>query len=417
MLPAMHRRAFLAALTGLTAAPEPQAVGGFGAPEAGPVSGDPAFDAWLSAFRLRALGRGFDLALVDANLAGLTPDPRVLSLDSRQPEFSKPVSDYLATTVSEARVSTGRARLEAAAPRVGYEARRGVPIEILGAVWGIESAYGAMPGEMDVIRSLATQAAKGRRAQWAESQLVSALQILQRGEATRATLKGSWAGAMGQTQFTPEDFLNFAVDGDGDGRRDIWGSSADALASAANFLNRKAAWRPGQSWAREVTVPREGFDYLRVEQQALAPADWASLGVRPADGGGFRAADAGASAALLMPMGWRGPGFLAFPNHMAIRTYNNSTSYALAVGLLADRLAGGAPLVQPWPSEAPTSLADRIGAQNALQRLGFDPGGVDGVIGAGTRRAARGWQSARGLPADGYLSGDLIARLRAEAQV
>ncbi len=413
----MHRRAFLAALTGLTAAPEPQGVGGLGVSDASSPGGDAAFGAWLSAFRLRAIGRGFDPALVDGALTGLTPDPRVLSLDSRQPEFSKPVSDYLATTVSEARVSAGRTRLEAVGPRVGVALQRGVPLEILGAVWGIESAYGAVPGEMDVIRSLATQAAGGRRASWAESQLISALQILQRGEATRATLKGSWAGAMGQTQFTPEDYLNFAVDGDGDGRRDIWDSPVDALASAANFLNRKAAWRPGQSWAREVVVPRQGFEYLRVEQQSLNVRDWGSLGVRTADGGGFRPADAEAAATLLMPMGWRGPGFLAFPNHMAIRTYNNSTSYALAVGILADRLAGGGPLVQAWPAEGPTSLADRIGAQTALQRLGFDPGGVDGVIGAGTRRAARGWQAARGLPADGYLSGELIARLRAEAQV
>ena len=406
----MHRRALLAALTGLTAAVQPQEGGA-------PAPGVAGFGAWLAGFRLRAIGKGLEADLVDRNLAGLSPDPRVLSLDSRQPEFSKPISDYLSTTVSEGRVATGRGKLEGVAPRVGAAVQRGVPLEVLGAIWGIESAYGALPGDMDVVRSLATQAAGGRRAAWAEGQLLAALRILQRGEAQRATLKGSWAGAMGQTQFTPEDFLNFAVDGDGDGRRDIWGSSVDALASAANFLNRKAAWRPGQSWAREVTVPRQGFDYLRVEQQALSPEDWSALGVRPADGRAYRPADRASSATLLMPMGWRGPGFLAFPNHMAIRAYNNSTSYALAVGLLADRLAGGGAMVQSWPAEAPTSLADRIGAQAALQRLGFDPGAVDGVIGTGTRNAARAWQSARGLPADGYLSGELIARLRAEARV
>lgn len=410
----MHRRAFLVSLTGLAAAPDPQTVGGFGS--TGGAASD-GFDAWVSGFRARALGRGLPSSVVEPALAGLQPDPRVLALDSRQPEFSKPVSDYLASTVSEGRIAAGRAKLEAVSPRLGSIGARGAPREILAAIWGVESGFGTVQGDYDVIRSLATQAAQGRRAAWAESQLMSALRILQRGEADRATLKGSWAGAMGQTQFTPEDFLNFAVDGDGDGRRDIWRSDVDALASSANFLDRKAAWRTGQSWAREVTVPREGFEWSRVEVQALSPDDWGRLGVRPADGRGFRPADRDSSATLILPMGWRGPGFLAFPNHLAIRAYNNSTSYALAVGFLADRIAGGGPLVQPWPADGPTSLADRVGAQTALQRLGFDPGGVDGVIGTGTRRAARAWQAARGLPADGYLSGDLMRRLRAEAQV
>ena len=401
----MLRRAFLASAVGLVAAPEPYAPAGGG------------FDAWLAGYRARALAHGVSAATVDAALAGLAPDPRVLALDSRQPEFSKPVGDYVNATVGAARVATGRTRLEAVAPHLSSAARQGVPIEVLAGVWGVESAYGALQGDFDVVRSLATQAAGGRRAGWAEGQLTDALRILDRGEADRTRLKGSWAGAMGQTQFTPEDYLAFAVDGDGDGRRDIWGSAPDALASAANFLRRKAAWRPGESWAREVRVPTTGFDYLRVEQQAMAPGEWARLGVVAVDGAAPRPGDASASARLLMPMGWRGPGFLAFPNHYAIRVYNNSTSYALAVGLLADRIGGAGPLVQPWPAEPPLGLADRIGAQQALKRLGFDPGDTDGVLGTATRKAARGWQSARGLPAEGYLSADLIRRLRAEAGV
>ena len=403
----MLRRAFLASAVGLVAAPEPYA----------PPAGGSDFAAWLAGYRSRALSHGLSPATVDPALAGLSPDPRVLALDSRQPEFTKPVSDYVTATTGAARVATGRARLEAVAPRLSAGSRQGVPAELLAGVWGVESGYGALQGDFDVVRSLATQAAGGRRAAWAEGQLTSALRILDRGEAERSRLKGSWAGAMGQTQFTPEDYLAFAVDGDGDGRRDVWGSAPDALASAANFLRRKAAWRPGESWAQEVRVPTSGFDHLRVEQQAMTPAEWARLGVTAVDGAAPRPGDAAAFARLLMPMGWRGPGFLAFPNHYSIRVYNNSTSYALAVGLLADRIAGAGPLQQPWPVEPPLSLADRMGAQQALRRLGFDPGEADGVLGAATRKAARGWQSARGLPAEGYLSPDLIRRLRSEAGV
>ena len=375
------------------------------------------FDVWVAGYRTRALGRGLSAATVSAALAGLTPDPRVLALDSRQPEFSKSVGDYVNGVVGGSRAALGRTRLEAVAPRLSAAALQGLPADVLAGVWGVESGYGAMQGDFDVVRSLATQAAGGRRAAWAEGQLTSALRILDRGEADRARLRGSWAGAMGQTQFTPEDYLTWAVDGDGDGRRDIWGSAPDALASTANFLRRKAAWRPGESWAREVRVAAPGFDYLRVEAQAMSPAEWGRLGVLPADGGSFRAADAQSTAKLLTPMGWRGPGFLAFPNHYAIRVYNNSTSYALAVGLLADRIGGAGPLVQPWPTEPPLSVADRIGAQQALKKLGFDPGDTDGVLGTATRKAARGWQSARGLPAEGYLSAELIRRLRGEAGV
>ena len=411
----MLRRAFLATVLSLAAQPEPAGRGATPAQSSGPGAD---FALWLPGFRERALERGFRPATVDAALAGLTPDPRVLALDSRQPEFTKPVSDYITSIIGPARVTQGRARTEGVAPALPAAARQGVPIELLAGIWGVESGYGALQGDFDVVRSLATQAAGGRRAAWAEGQLLSALRILERGEADRARLKGSWAGAMGQTQFTPEDFLNFAVDGDGDGRRDIWGSAPDALASSANFLKRKAAWRAGQSWAREVRVPSDGsFDYARVEVQALTPSEWGRLGVIPADGAPFRPGDREATAVLLLPMGWRGPGFLAFPNHFAIRAYNNSVSYALAVGLLADRIGGAGPLVQAWPAESPLGLADRMGAQRALRALGFDPGEPDGALGTATRKAARAWQSARGLPADGYLSAELIRRLRGEAGV
>ena len=354
---------------------------------------------------------------LDLAFAGVVSNPQVTALDQKQPEFSKPVSAYLAGAVSDARVALGQTKL--ADVRTGIAAAEdstGVPAEVMAAIWGIESGYGAVQGDSDVVRSLATLAAAGRRRAWAEAQLYAAMTMLQKGDVPRERLKGSWAGAMGQTQFTPQDYLDYAVDGDGDGRRDIWGSSVDALASTANFLSRKAAWRAEQDWVREVTVPPINFDYGLVEGPAQTVEAWRTLGVVPADGRGWRPDEReNAVATLLTPMGWKGPAFLAFPNFGAIRAYNNSISYALAVGLLAKRIGGGGPLVQAWPDDQPLSRDDRVAAQTALARLGFDPGTLDGVIGAGTRKAARGWQASRGLPADGYLSYALVQRLKADA--
>jgi hypothetical protein len=220
---------------------------------------------------------------------------------------------------------------------------------------------------------------------------------------------------MGQTQFLPSNYLTTAVDNDGDGRRDIWGSDSDSLASAANLL-KKGGWKPGVGWAKEVILPA-GFDYGLAEGPREVPSWWEAKGVKRADGLPWTAADAASPAGLILPAGYAGPAFLALPNHFAIRTYNNSTSYALGIGLLADRFAGGGPLVAAWPVETPLSLADRMAAQIALGRLGFDPGPADGVVGAGTRKALRAWQQDRQLPADGYLSSDMVARLKAQAGI
>ena len=219
---------------------------------------------------------------------------------------------------------------------------------------------------------------------------------------------------MGQTQFMPSDYLAYAADGDGDGKRDIWTSSADALASTARFLQEKAHWRRGESWALEAVLP-QGFDYSLTDAEPRTPLEWAELGVGLVEGAATAPADTTSQAILLVPAGWRGPAFLAFPNHMAIRAYNNSTAYALAVGLLADQIAGRAPLKAVWPKDPPLPLADRIAAQQALKLLGFDPGASDGVMGTKTRAAARQWQAKKGLPADGYLNLELIRLLKSEA--
>lgn len=378
------------------------------------VSGDQVFDAWAADFYPRAVAAGVRPDVLQREFAGLTPDPRVASLDSRQPEFSKPISEYIKGNVTPSRDTIG-ARRAAQVPQLGFiELSYGVPREILMGIWAMESGFGAVQGDFDVVRSMATLAAQGRRRAFAEHELISALKIIQSGEFGRAQLRGSWAGAMGQTQFIPSSFLSTAVDGDLDGDRDIWNSPADALASAANLLY-KGGWKAGQSWAREVSVPA-GFDWSLSEGPKLTPVEWAQKGVVRADGLPWNEVDSQLPAQLVAPAGASGPAFLLFPNHFVIRKYNNSLAYALAVGLLADRFSGMGALVHPWPQETPLSLADRMTAQRALAVLGYDVGAPDGVVGTKTRAALRAWQASQGLTADGYLSIAMVQRLKAQTE-
>jgi lytic murein transglycosylase len=383
--------------------------------DSGPVTWSARLEAFLNGFRPKALAAGVRRETVDAALTGVSLDPSVLSRDNNQPEFTRPIGDYVARVLRGASPDLYRARTEGLTGLLsGLEARHGVPAEVLVAVWGMESSYGRVTGDMDVVRSLVTMGVAGRRLQLAEQELIAALRILDRGLADRDRLKGSWAGAMGQTQFMPSDYLAYGEDGDGDGRCDIWTSSADALASTANFLQRKGKWRAGGSWAREALLPA-GFDYGLADSETRTFEGWMATGARLAESRPLRLADVGEPVQLLLPMGWRGPAFFAFPNHMAIRAYNNSTAYALAVGLLADRFAGRFELATAWPDDPPLRLADRVDAQRALGLLGFDAGAADGVLGVRTRKAVKTWQKGRGLPADGYLTRDLIDRLRTEA--
>jgi membrane-bound lytic murein transglycosylase B len=377
------------------------------------VSGDPNFDAWLAQFKPKAVLAGVPQAVVDRETAGLTPDDSVVASDGRQPEFSKPVGDYVKGAVSDSRIQQGRQFAGQLSYLPGIEQAFRVPREIVLAVWAMESAFGKIQGDKDIVRCLATLAADGRRRGWAESELISALKIIATGEQSRARLKGSWAGAMGQTQFLPGVYLSTAVDGDRDGHRDIWGSTHDALASTANYM-AKAGWKPGESWSREVLLPA-GFDYSVTEGPREALSLWTERGVRRADGLPWSAADQASSASLILPSGYTGPAFLIFPNHGAIMKYNNSTAYALGVGLLALRFGGEGPLVTPWPLETPLSRTDRILAQESLVKLGYDTGGVDGAIGPKTRIAIRAWQQANRIPADGYLTPQMIQSMAMQA--
>lgn len=413
----MHRRTFLLSTAGLAATPgtSPWTVAqlGGGPPPAGVDGFD--FESWRRAFIERAVRSGFARDRVEAEIGALTPDQGVIDRDQRQPELSRPIGDYMASAISDARIQKGQGYRASLAPVLQQvQAQQGVAPEILLSIWAVESNFGQVQGGFDVIRSLATLAAEGRRREWAERQLLAALKIVLNGEAPRDRLKGSWAGAMGQTQFTPEDYLSWAVDQDGDGMRDIWGSSADALGSAGNFLAHKAAWRRDETWGREAVLP-QGFDYALAESPFQPWSRWAEMGVQLAGGANWTAAEAGEGMGLILPAGWSGPAFLILPNHMAIRAYNNSTSYALAVGLLADRIAGRPPLVRPWPNEQPLTLSDRMAAQSSLNALGFDVGAVDGILGVKTRAAARAWQASRGMPADGYLTYGLIQALKLQA--
>ncbi len=370
---------------------------------------DQSFEGWKQGFLARH--GGANRAAFERELAGLSPDPSVIRLDGNQPEFSRPVGAYVQNAVSAQRIAEGRDRLMSAP--VAAEQRYGVPREILVGIWAQESAFGQVQGDHDVIRSLATLAHDGRRRDWAEEQLKEALTIIVEGRAPRSRLKGSWAGAMGQSQFMPDNYRRLAVDGDGDGVVDIWNSPADALMSAANLLNN-AGWKRDQRWHYEVTLPR-GFDYALAEGERQPWSYWAQRGVVLSRGGAPSTAEQAEGATILLPQGANGPAFLALPNHYIIRRYNNSVAYALAIGMTADGIAGRPGLVAAWPDEAPLSRDQRLGAQRALAAAGFDPGGIDGIVGSGTRRALRGWQQANGLTPDGHLTAAIADRLIAEA--
>ena len=415
----MHRRVFLtlagaACASSAIAEPPPASLA---PPTLRPsdllgASGDANFLAWLNDFYAREIAAGWSRTVLDHELSGLSPDPRVTAQDATQPEFAVPVSDYVNRQITAAVIVEARRKRDAVAALPQIEKAYGVPADILVSIWRMESAFGVSQGDFDVVRSFATLAAAGRRRAWAESEIDACLKIISTGAATRGRLRGSWAGAMGQTQILPSTFLSTAVAADGAGKPDIWGSPADALASAASLL-AKSGWARGQGWAREVKLPK-GFDLSLTEGPREVPSWWEDKGVRRADGRPWPAVESAAAAQLLLPSGAAGPAFLALQNHFTIRAYNNSLAYALSVGLLADRVGGAPPLVAAWPHETPLSLTDRLEAQTALAKLGFNPGATDGVVGFGTRQALRAWQKARGLPADGYLSPDMVKRLKTD---
>ena len=368
------------------------------------------FARWVAEFSNTARAAGIDEATLQIAFDNVRFVSRVIELDRAQPEFTRTIWDYLDGALSKQRIDRGRDKLLQLRPNVEpIAARYGVPAEVLVAIWGMESNYGSNVGDIPTIDALATLGFEGRREQWARGQLLAALKILQNRDIDRAQMIGSWAGAMGQTQFLPSNFLAYAVDADGNGRRDIWGSVADVMASTANFLAR-SGWQTGQPWGLEVRLPPE-FDYVRADADVQqAATKWADEGVQAMDGAQLPAL---ADSSILLPASARGPAFLVGPNFRTILRYNNSTSYALAVGLLAQQLAGGQAMQTSWPRDLPLlSRSQLLALQTALNARGFDSGTPDGTMGPATRRGVRQYQRSLGLPADSYPTLDLLQRLQ-----
>jgi peptidoglycan lytic transglycosylase B len=344
--------------------------------------------------------------------ADLSPDLRIMDLLDSQPEFTKSIWDYLDILVNDARLAKGRDILAKYKPQFdAAEKVYGVDRYAIAAIWGIESNYSTQIGDRSVLQSTATLACIGRRQKYFKDEFLAALEILHHGDLRPEQLRGSWAGAFGPTQFMPTAFKRYAVDADGDGRRDVVDNAADLIASTANNL-KKDGWQSGQSWGYEVVVPA-GFNYMLADRgKAMTLSQWEQLGLKRADGRLFPQIPD--KAYLLAPAGAAGPGFLMLPNFRVIMKYNPAEAYALAIGHFADRLRGGAPFVQPWPrQERELSRAERLELQQLLAQRGFYRGTPDGQFGGQTREALRTFQASIGAPADGFASADMLERLRA----
>lgn len=365
---------------------------------------DESFDSWRAGFHERLLAAGAEPDTASSMLDGLAPDNRIIDRDRSQPEFVRPIWSYLGIAASDLRISNGReAHGDTRSELNAISERFGVPAEILVAIWGLESSYGAITGNNDTIRSLATLAWEGRRRSWAEAQLIAVAEMIDEGYATREQLTGSWAGAMGQMQFIPTTYLERAYDWDGDGQRNIWTDNGDALASAANLLSSEG-WQAGAPIVIEVQLS-DDFDLMSWEPgRSRLVSEWAMRGLLPAGDREWAADHLMQAARLELPAGRGGPGFLTFPNFRVIKRYNNSTSYALGVAHLADRIAGGEPFVGSWPeNDVPLTRSQTRAVQAALNEMGHDSGTPDGIAGPNTRRALRAFQRANGHDPDGYL--------------
>jgi lytic murein transglycosylase len=394
-------------------------MGGGVAPPIGPAPVDPAlrprFDAgwngWVQGFLPRARAAGIEPATLDRAFRDAGFVPGVIERDRNQTEFTRTLEDYLAIAASDQRIALGRAALAREGRSLAaISARYGVEAEVICAVWGLESQYGTRRGDIPVISALSTLAYEGRRGAFFESQLIAALRILQSGDITPERMTGSWAGAMGHTQFIPTSYLQFAVDFTGDGRRDIWSEDpTDALASTAAYLAR-SGWQTGRPWGAEVVLPA-GFDTrLTGRDRNRASGDWAAMGVRLATGAALP--DHG-PASIVIPQGAAGPAFALWRNFTVITRYNNALNYAIGVGHLSDRLRGGGPIRAAFPPDANgLTLADRQELQRRLTAAGYDTGGTDGVVGSRTTAAISAFEAANGLPVTGVATAALLARLR-----
>lgn len=369
-----------------------------------------SFAHWKQEFAPRARAAGISERTLRSALASAKLQPSIIRLDRSQPEFTRAPWQYLDSAVSPQRIRTGKLKMqEYATPLQAASQRYGVPAQVIAAIWGMESNYGSNFGSFSAVDALATLAFDGRRAEWAQKELIAALRIIDNGDIDAAHMISSWAGAMGNTQFLPSVFLQYAVDADGDGRRDIWGSMADVAASTANYL-ASSGWTANEPWGAEVRLPA-GFDYARTELAIRQNSSaWASEGVQSISG---QPLPVMAGASIIAPTGARGPAFMVGSNFRAILRYNNSTNYALGVSLLSSQLAGNGGVIADWPRDLNALTREQTKAlQTALTQRGFATGTADGVMGPATRAGLRQYQQNQGLVADGYPTLELLQRLQ-----
>ena len=372
---------------------------------------DADFLACLQNIKTEAVRQSVPAQVVDRAFQGLTPDPKVVELDSRQPEFSLTYAKYIGNSISPERISKGQQMMARHRQLLGELSRDyGVSPQYLIAFWGLETNYGTYMGDFQVVRSVATLACATKRAAFFTNETVQALRILAMNHMTSQQMKGSWAGAMGNMQFMPSTFTKWAVDRDGDGKVDIWNSAPDALTSAANFL-RGIGFKNGLPSSDEVVLPK-GFPLEQADTTIEKPVRaWAAMGVKRAGGGALPASDE--PSAIVLPAGWRGPAFILYPNFKAVMNWNRSTLYALAVGILARQITGGPAVMQAPPADdEPLARETVIDIQTRLARLGFYTDEADGLLGPKTRSAVRLFQKQAGLPADGHATPDVVRRLQ-----
>ena len=373
------------------------------------LAAEPAFGAFLLTLWPLAESKGIRRATFDATIAGLTFDPSLPRSSGGQPEFDRPLQAYFKDAVSAGRIAQGRrAAATLAGVLNGVESRFGVPGAVALSAWAMESDFGRSRGNRDIVRSLATQAFTRPDRPLFRDELIEAIAILDRGQVDRARMTGSWAGAMGDPQFLPSAYRKYAVSAAGEDQApDIWTSQPDILASIANFLHL-SGWQPQRPWAEEVVLPKD----FPVPTLQAAAADWAAQGVRPVSG---RLPSDG-DATLFMPSGAAGPAFLLFENYWVIKQYNNSDSYALSLGSLAQRIAGGPPLAAAWPKTlVALSRTDKSFVQDRLRAIGLYQGAADGKFGPTSREAIHAYQKRAGFsPADGFATPALVAALRRE---
>jgi lytic murein transglycosylase len=366
------------------------------------------FSSCVTSLRGEAAAQGISAATLDQAFGGLQPDLKVLDFQKDQPEFKTPIWDYLASLVDDERVADGKAKMaEDGAALAMAEQRYGVSRYVIAGIWGVESDFGRSMGKRPLVQSLSTLACLGERASYFRGELMAALKIIANGDVAADRLNGSWAGAFGQTQFMPSTFLRLAVDLDGDGRRDIVDSAADALGSTANYLH-KSGWKPGVPWGFEVKLP-PNYSGPSGRRNKAAMSTWAERGLTRVDGRPLGEGEAG----LMAPAGFNGPAFLVTSNFDAIYSYNPSESYALGVAYLADRLAGGRPFATPWPTDNPgLSRAGSRELQKLLISHGYDIGEPDGDVGKKTKDAIADFEAKNGLERDGRPSVKVLEALR-----